>query len=944
MRHILEELGFIVVTEKRLEPKPQSQDGTIWHYESAGTITQQLGVDPDRGLSSQEVRARLERYGPNELKAKAGKHPILLFLLQFNQPLLYILLIAGLIKALLGSWVNAGVIWGVTVINAIIGFVQEAKAESAIAALASSVETSAMVRREGQTVQVSSRDLVPGDMVLLTSGDKVPADLRLLRGRTLQINESALTGESVAVEKQPDLESLAVDTTLGDRHNMAYAGSFVTFGQGEGVVVETGLNTETGRISKLMEAGGNLVTPLTRKFDRFSKTLLYAILAVATLTFAVGLGWGNSPIQMFEAAVALAVSAIPEGLPAVVTITLAIGVSRMARQNAIVRKLPAVETLGSATVICSDKTGTLTENQMTVQIIYAGGHHYDLTGDGYSPHGELRDGEDNPVRPEALSSPLRQCLQAGMLCNDSELEHKDHHWCVVGDPTEGALLVAARKAGFDRRELNQSYPRIDSIPFESEFQYMATLHQQDRDGQWLLIKGSVEAVVDRCDRILTETGDTDPINRDHILLQAERMASRGLRVLSFAGKFFHGHHIDHDDLKSSMVFLGLQGMIDPPRAEAIQAVEACQTAGIEVKMITGDHKITAAAIADRMGLSLTETVIAYTGQELAQLDQTELTNAVQNGTVFARVAPEQKLRLVEALQSKGHIVAMTGDGVNDAPALKQADIGIAMGQAGTEVAKEAADMILTDDNFASIEAAVEEGRNVFRNLMKAIAFILPVNGGESMTILLSVLIGRGDVLPILSLQVLWLNMVNSIAMTVPLAFEPKSHNLMNRPPRLPHEPLLSKNLLKRIALISVFNWILIFGMFEWVRRQAGDQGWVPADLTGQEAITYTLALARTMAIQALVAGRIIYLLSISQFWASVTARLSGLQVPLGNASAIGYGILVAIVFQIIFSQVGVMNFLFRTTPLSLNQWLICLGVALPMFFVALLANRLNPQN
>ncbi|WP_225885235.1 cation-translocating P-type ATPase [Leptolyngbya sp. KIOST-1] len=911
-------------------PKSNDRSTLIWHQVEGREITQQLGVDPETGLSTQEAQARLERYGANELKGKKGKHPIVLFLLQFNQPLLYILLIAGLIKALLGSWVNAGVIWGVTVINAIIGFVQESKAESAIAALASSVTTDAMVRRDGQQVQVSSRDLVPGDIVLLASGDKVPADLRLLRGRTLQINESGLTGESVAVEKQPHLKSLAADTPLAERHNMAYAGSFVTFGQGEGIVVETGLSTETGRISKLMEESTTLVTPLTRKFDRFSKTLLYVILGVAALTFAVGMAWGNSPLQMFEAAVALAVSAIPEGLPAVVTITLAIGVSRMARRNAIVRKLPAVETLGSATVICSDKTGTLTENQMTVQSIYAGDRHYDLTGEGYTPHGELRDGEDNPVPPEAMAAPLRQCLIVGMLCNDSELEHSDHRWGVVGDPTEGALLVAARKAGFERTELNHSYPRIDSIPFESEFQYMATLHQQDTAGQWLLAKGSVEALVARCDRLLTTEAQAVPLDdggRDHILLQAERMASRGLRVLCFAAKAFHGHHIDHDDLKSGMVFLGLQGMIDPPRAEATRAVEACKTAGIEVKMITGDHKVTAAAIADRMGLSSTDEVIAYTGQELAKFEQSDLTNSVQNGSVFARVAPEQKLRLVEALQSKGHIVAMTGDGVNDAPALKQADIGIAMGKSGTEVAKEAADMILTDDNFASIEAAVEEGRNVFGNLMKAIAFILPVNGGESMTILLSVLIGRGDVLPILSLQVLWLNMVNSIAMTVPLAFEPKSHTLMNRPPRNPNEPLLSRNLLKRIALISVFNWILIFGMFEWVRRTTGD-----------------IPLARTMAIQALVAGRIIYLLSISQFWASVAARMRGRKVPLGDVSAIGYGILVAVVFQVIFSQVGVMNFLFSTAPLNLNQWLICIGVSLPMIVVALIANRLNPQN
>ncbi|NJL46378.1 MAG: HAD-IC family P-type ATPase [Leptolyngbyaceae cyanobacterium SM2_5_2] len=507
-----------------------------------------------------------------------------------------------------------------------------------------------------------------------------------------------------------------------------------------------------------------------------------------------------------------------------------------------------------------------------------------------------------------------------------ELEHQAHSWMVVGDPTEGALLVAARKAGFKPDLVKQTHPRLDSLPFESAFQYMATLNQLDEQ-QLMLLKGSVEAVVERCDRHLLVDGTEAPLDPDTIFLQAERMASRGLRVLAFAQAVVQQNAIDHADLKTGLVWLGLQGMIDPPRAEAIRAVQTCQSAGIEVKMITGDHKVTAAAIADRMGLSPTETVVAYTGQDLANLEFAELTNAALGGSVFARVAPEQKLRLVEALQSKGHIVAMTGDGVNDAPALKQADIGIAMGKTGTEVAKEAADMILTDDNFAAIEAAVEEGRNVFRNLMKAIAFILPVNGGESMTILLSVLIGRGDVLPILSLQVLWLNMVNSITMTVPLAFEPKSPDLMNRPPRRPNQPLLSRDLLKRIALISVFNWILIFGVFEWIRRATGD---VP--------------LARTMAIQALVAGRMIYLLSIRQFWASLVARWRGLPINLGDASAMGYGILVAMFLQVMFSQVEVMNLLFSTTPLNLSQALFCVGVALPMIGVALLANRLNPQN
>jgi len=900
-------------------------DAPLWHQLPGAVIAQQLGVNPEQGLAEREAHRRLQEYGPNELKAKASKHPLLVFLLQFNQPLLYILLMAGLVKALLGSWTNAGVIWGVTLINAVIGFIQEAKAESAIATLAAAITTEARVRRDGQVVALSSRQLVPGDVVLLASGDQVPADLRLLRGRSLQINESALTGESLAVEKYPQTDCLAADCPLADRHNMAYAGSFVTFGQGEGMVVATGSATETGRIANLMATSGGLITPLTRKFDRFSKTLLYGILTLAALTFALGLGWGNSPLAMFEAAVALAVSAIPEGLPAVVTITLAIGVSRMANRQAIVRKLPAVETLGSATVICSDKTGTLTENQMTVQTIYAGEHHYSLTGDGYIPHGEVRDGEDNPLDWGAMPPPLQQCLMAGMLCNDATLVRADQHWTIVGDPTEGALLVAAHKAGLSESALAQSYPRIDSLPFESEFQYMATLHQQDGEGQWLLLKGSVEAVGRCCDRRLTSDGDSVPLDLEHLALQVDRMASRGLRVLAFAAKTWHSHGIDHTDL-TGMVFLGLQGMIDPPRAEAIRAVRVCQGAGLEVKMITGDHKLTAAAIAAQLDLGQGDGIMAYTGQELAQLDGPGLIKAAQAGSVFARVAPEQKLQLVEALQSKGHIVAMTGDGVNDAPALKQADIGIAMGQTGTEVAKDAADMVLANDNFASIEAAVEEGRNVFRNLMKAIAFILPVNGGESMTILLSVLMGRGDALPILSLQVLWLNMVNSIAMTVPLAFEPKSQRLMAHPPRRPDKPLLSRPLIRRIALISVVNWVLIFGMFETVRRSSGD-----------------LALARTMAIQALVSGRIIYLLSLSQFWVSLGARLRGRTEPIADLAALGYGILAAVVLQVVFSQWSVMNYLFSTAPLSLNQALVCMAVALPMTLVAMLANRINPQ-
>jgi len=903
-----------------------------YHVLTGHETAESLGSRAETGLTPEEVAHRYEQYGWNELQFKPGKPAWLRFLLQFHQPLLYILLLAGAVKAFLGSWTNAWVIWGVTLINAIIGYVQEAKAEGAIASLAKAVTTETTVLREGQPLRMPSRDLVPGDIVALTSGDKVPADLRLLRVRNLQVDESALTGESVPVEKS--VQVLPVDTPLAERRNMAYAGSFATFGQGQGIVVATANATEMGQISRSMENRVSLSTPLTRKFERFSRTLLYAILTLAAFTFVVGLGRGGSWIDMFEAAVALAVSAIPEGLPAVVTITLAIGVNRMAKRNAIIRKLPAVEALGSATVICSDKTGTLTENQMTVQAIYAGGQHYRVSGGGYSPKGDITQiSNDKEVALDAADLPpvLSQCLTAGVLCNDSQLKQTGTDWTVVGDPTEGALIAVAEKAGLSQPGLATATPRMDAIPFESEYQYMATLHEAQP--RITYVKGSVEALLRRCSQMLDAQGQAIALDATQIQQEVDDMAGQGLRVLAFAQKTasVQQHAIDHEDIATDLVFLGLQGMIDPPRPEAIAAVHACQSAGIQVKMITGDHIATARAIAQRMGIQTHAGVVAFAGQNLAQMSESEIHNAAIEGSVFARVAPAQKLQLVEALQAKGNIVAMTGDGVNDAPALKQADIGIAMGKGGTEVARESADMLLTDDNFASIEAAVEEGRTVYQNLRKAIAFLLPVNGGESMTILISALLARA--LPILSLQVLWLNMINSITMTVPLAFEPKSQGLMQRPPRNPNEPLLTPKLFRRILVVSVFNWILIFGLFEWARATTGN-----------------IDVARTMAIQALVAARIVYLISISQLGANIGQYLRGQTgaIPGGSASQIAnapillLGIAAAIILQVLFSQWSVMNVLFATAPLTWNQWLICLLPMLPMLPTALFVNRIDP--
>ncbi|MEL6319129.1 MAG: cation-transporting P-type ATPase [Cyanobacteria bacterium J06626_14] len=885
-----------------------------------------IGSDLEKGLAAEMVAKRYETDGWNELPVKPGKPAWLRLLLQFHQPLLYILLIAGAVKAFLGSWTNAAVIWGVTVINAIIGYVQEAKAEGAIASLAKAVTTETTVLRDGQALQVPSRDLVVGDVVLLTSGDKVPADLRLFKTRNLQVDESALTGESLPVDKS--VQPLPEETPLAERTNMVYAGSFVTFGQGRGLVVATAEATEVGQISQSMEQRVSLSTPLTRKFAKFSRILLYAILTLATLTFAIGLGQGESWEYMFEAAVALAVSAIPEGLPAVVTITLAIGVNRMAQRNAIIRKLPAVEALGSATIICSDKTGTLTENQMTVQAIYAGGQHYQVGGSGYSPKGEIVQlDEHRAASPfeDDLPDALKQCLTAGVLCNDAQLKHDGEHWSVVGDPTEGALLAVATKADLSQVGLTATKPRLDSIPFESQYQYMATLH--DAAVRTIYVKGSVEAILSRCTQMMDPQGKAMPLKRESIEQAVETMTAKALRVLAFASKAVgpHQHALDHSDIETGLVFLGLQGMIDPPRPEAIAAAHACRDAGIQIKMITGDHISTARAIAQRMHLQRGEHVNAFEGRALTAMDDAQLAQTVEIGDVFARVAPAQKLRLVETLQAKGEIVAMTGDGVNDAPALKQADIGIAMGKGGTEVAREAADMLLTDDNFASIEAAVEEGRTVYQNLRKAIAFLLPVNGGESMTILISALLARD--LPILSLQVLWLNMINSLTMTVPLAFEPKSTGIMQQPPRPPREPLITRQLLNRILLVSLFNWVLIFGLFEWAEATTGD-----------------IAVARTMAIQALVAARIVYLLSISQLGQSLLSSIRRRSDPVTNAPFLLLGIGGAIALQVLFSQWSVMNTLFETAPLTLNQWLICLLPMLPMVPFALWVNRVDPTH
>ena len=873
---------------------------TAFHLVTSAVAARRLATDPAQGLDSAEAARRLAADGPNRISTYRQQGPFIRFLLQFHQPLIYILIVSGAITAALGEWVDAGVIFGVVLVNAVVGFVQESKAVNALAALARTMTAEAVVVRDGRQERIPAEELVVGDLVLLQSGDKVPADLRLVQARELRIDESALTGESVAVEKSAD--ALTADAPVADRRNMAYASTLVTYGRGSGIVIATGDQTEVGKISTMIATADELATPLTRKIAAFSHVLLYVILGLAGLTVAVGLWRGESLFDMFLAAVALAVGAIPEGLPAAVTITLAIGVGRMAARKAIIRRLPAVETLGSTTVICSDKTGTLTENQMTVQEIVAGGMTAELSGVGYDPDaGRLSVGGE-PFDPRRHPA-LLECLRAGLLCNESRLLREDDLWQIDGDPTEGALLVAAAKAGLDLREEEARFPRLDLLPFESAHQYMATLHRGPEGERLVYLKGSVEAVLARCATRLGPRGEEAPLAADEVLRQVELLAAKGLRVLAFARLVLGTGDIarlDHDTVRGGLCFIGLQAMIDPPRPEAAEAVRVCRQAGIQVKMITGDHAATATAIAARIGLTGAigengRSVPVLTGRELAELDEGELAARVEETAVFARIAPDQKLRLVRALQERGHVVAMTGDGVNDAPALKQADIGVAMGVTGTEVAREAADMVLTDDNFSSIEAAVEEGRGVFDNLTKFIVWTLPTNLGEGLVIMAAIFLGA--TLPILPVQILWINMTTAGFLGLMLAFEPKEPGIMARPPRDPATPILTRPLVFRIFLVGFLLLVAAFGLFEWELTHGA-----------------SLAEARTVAVNVFVVMELCYLFncrSLSQpVWR--LGLFSNLWVLVGSGAML--------LLQLAYTYLPVMQRLFGSAAIDAAAW------------------------
>ncbi len=871
---------------------------------SSEDVLQRLDSSP-HGLSAAEAARRLSIHGPNRLPPPQRRGPLRRLAAQFHNVLIYVLLAAAVVTCLLGHWVDMSVILGVVAINALIGAVQEGKAEKALEAIRTMLSSTATVVRSGRRTTLPAADLVPGDIVVVQPGDKVPADLRLLRVKELRIEEAALTGESVPVDKS--VAAVPANAVVGDRTCVAFSGTLVSYGQGSGVIVATGSATEIGRISGLLAQVQPLTTKLLQKIASFGRWLTVVIVALAVATFFIGvLGHGFPRAEMFTAVVGLAVAAIPEGLPAIITITLAVGVQRMAARRAIIRRLPAVEALGAVTVICSDKTGTLTRNEMTAKTVVMADRLLEVGGVGYEPAGAFVEaGADVAPANDAI---LGELVRAGSWCNDATLQLEDGRWLLHGDPTEGALVCLAMKAGLDPNAEREAAPAIDIVPFETAHGYMATLHDRGALGRVIYVKGAPERLLTRCTRQRTPQVDA-PLSAAFWRDQIELIAGRGQRTLAIACKTAGAgqQSLAHADVATDLTLLGLVGIIDPPRTDAIEAVRKCREAGIQVKMITGDHATTARVIGAQMGIGDGTTVL--TGQEMDALDPQTLRERVNDVDVFARVSPEHKLDLVKLLQARGEVVTMTGDGVNDAPALKRADVGVAMGVKGTEAAKEAAEMVLADDNFASIERAVEEGRTVYDNIRKAFLFILPTNAAEAGIIVTAVALGR--LLPITALQILWVNMITAVTLALSLAFEPSESDVMKRPPRHPAEPILSRFLLWRISFVATLFVAGTFGLFLWERLHGA----------GIEA-------ARTVAVNTLVMFEAAYLLN-TRFLRATALSRKGL---LGNRYALA-AIGAVIVLQVLFSYTAPMQRLFATAPLGLAAWGRIAAAALLMFLL-----------
>lgn len=849
------------------------------------------------GLTSTDATRRLTRYGENTLPDGKSRPAFLRLLSQFNNALIYFMLCGALAAGALGHMVDAGVILAVVLVNAVVGFLQEDKAENALSAIRNMISPHAAVLRDGKRTNLPVAGIVPGDVVLIEAGDRVPADLRLIRTRSLTVDEAILTGESVTAAKQSD--PVGADAALGDRKSMAFSGTLVATGQATGIVVATGLDTQIGQISALLGGVEELTTPLLRQINAFGRgfTLTAFVGAALLFAFAVtlrGYGWEEA----LMAVVALAVGLVPEGLPAVITITLAIGVQRMAARNAVIRRLPAVETLGATSVICSDKTGTLTRNEMTVRRVVTAGETLLVEGSGYAP-GEAR------LFPQGSAQghgPILELVRAGLLCNDAQL--RPEGWRVEGDPMEGALITLALKAQLDPDEARAEWPRLDEIPFDAAHRFMAALHRIPLDDCGvILVKGAPERLLEMCDRQQTADGP-EPLDAASWTTRIAEAAAEGERVLGFAMKHVEDGKtaLDFPDVESGLVFLGLCGFIDPPRDEARRAIAECHSAGIAVKMITGDHAATAQAIARQLGIAEAPRVL--TGQDLDQLSEADFPNVVAATEVFARTSPEHKLRIVRALQSQGRIVAMTGDGVNDAPALKQADVGVAMGIKGTEASKEAAGMVLMDDNFASIVAAVHEGRTVHDNIRKVVGWTLPTNGGEALTVVAAILFNFA--MPMTPVQILWINLILAATLGLVLAFEPSEPGVMRRKPRPPGAGLLTPFLVWRIFFVSALFMALSLALFFWAQAHGRD-----------------LAYARTMVVNLLVVMEIFYLFNV-RYLHMTSFTMTGVK---GTGPVLG-AIAIVVLAQFAFTYLPLLNDIFGSVPLALADGVLVVGIGL----------------
>jgi magnesium-transporting ATPase (P-type) len=876
-----------------------------WHALATDDVLRQLGTRVDKGLDSAEASSRLRKHGPNLLPLGKKQSSFMRFLLQFNNVLVYVLIGAGVLKIALGLWLDASIILAVVFLNALLGFLQEGKAAEALESISKMLSTDARAVRDGETRMIAADSLVPGDVILLESGDKVPADLRLIEVKNLRTEEAALTGESVPADKST--QAVDANATVGDRESMVFSGTMVVSGRATGVVVATGSHTELGRINALLANVNTLETPLLRQIKKFGYKITGAIAVVGALVFAFA-RWGRGMefVDVFQAVIGIAVSIIPEGLPAIITITLAIGVQRMAQRNAIIRRLPAVETLGSVSRICSDKTGTLTLMEMMVVSAVTAEASYQISGDGYDPEGNVTlDGK--PLREDSV---LQLVGRVSMLCNDAEIRKEEGVWKVEGDPTEGALYPFASKLGIERSVEKTAYKRVDSIPFESEHRFMATLNEGADGRQMLLVKGAPEVILEHCSHQQLQNGEIVPIDLAYFGKASDKLAGQGERVLGIAWLAnpagLDVGNLAAADLPRNLVLLSLIGLLDPPRKEAIEAVRECHTGGIRVTMITGDHKITAAAIAKMLGIGDGKT--AMEGVEVEKLDQAELRECVKSVDVFARSSPEHKLRLVEAIQANGQIVAMTGDGVNDAPALKKADIGVAMGIKGTEVTKEAAEMVLVDDNFASISAAVKEGRTVYNNIEKAILFLLPTNLAQGLVIMVAIILGI--TMPITTPQILWVNMITSVALGLVCAFEPHELNVMKLPPRAVNRPLLTGFGLWRVLFVGLALVAYTLWAFFWMKGQNASD-----------------AAARTVAVNAITIGQCFYLLNsryLIDSSVSIRAHLENRYLPMGIGAVIA--------LQLMFTYLPSLQRIFETESVPLYVWPWLLGGGLLFFF------------